>query len=110
MDELLQALRDVMSLRRKVVAIAAGLVIVTTATTVVAIGRRAPSSEATRPGALALTSAAEAIAHNARLGVFPPDQTAYGSTYGQWAARWSQWMLTTPASVHPLRSSSADCS
>jgi hypothetical protein len=33
--------------------------------------------------------------------VLPPDEPAYGLTYGEWAARSSQWVLSLPLDVNP---------
>jgi hypothetical protein len=35
-------------------------------------------------------------------GVAPPQASAYGKTYSQWAATWWQWVVTIPASENPL--------
>ncbi len=35
-------------------------------------------------------------------GIVPPDQKAYGKTYGQWGSAWWQWALGIPADVNPL--------
>lgn len=45
-------------------------------------------------------------------GVAPPQSHPHGLTYGEWAARWWQWALETPFSVHPLLDflTGADCS
>jgi len=35
-------------------------------------------------------------------GILPPQSHPHGHTYGEWAARWWQWALETPASVNPF--------
>ena len=34
--------------------------------------------------------------------VLPPDQEAYGRTWGEWSAAWWQWVTAVPADRHPL--------
>lgn len=36
------------------------------------------------------------------LGVFPPDSTPYGLTYGEWTAKWWQWAFSMPEALNPL--------
>ena len=33
--------------------------------------------------------------------VLPPDSNAYGNTYGEWSARWWQWVLSIPEATNP---------
>jgi hypothetical protein len=35
-------------------------------------------------------------------GVFSPDSTPYGITYGEWTAKWWQWSFSMPESDNPL--------
>jgi len=37
----------------------------------------------------------------AEAGVIPRDANAYGNTYGEWSARWVQWLLAIPAATNP---------
>lgn len=37
----------------------------------------------------------------ANPGVLPPQSRAFGATYGEWAARWWQWMGPIPAEISP---------
>ena len=39
---------------------------------------------------------------NDSLGVFPPDSTPYGLTYGEWTATWWQWAFSMPEALNPL--------
>jgi len=42
--------------------------------------------------------------------VMPPHAFPYGKSYGKWSAKWWQWQLAIPYSVHPGRSlDGADC-
>ncbi len=41
--------------------------------------------------------------------VIPPGAKAYGMTYGEWSARWYQWVYSLPVDRHPLFDT-ADCS
>jgi hypothetical protein len=53
-------------------------------------------------GAVALLAvAATGLADNASLGVVPPNERAYGHTYGGWSAEWWKWFLSIPEDVHP---------
>lgn len=36
------------------------------------------------------------------------ENASYGSTYGEWSARWWQWLLSIPAAVNPNLDSSGD--
>jgi hypothetical protein len=33
--------------------------------------------------------------------VFPLDESPYGNTYGEWSARWWQWLTAIPAATNP---------
>jgi hypothetical protein len=51
-----------------------------------------------------------AFAQNLDYGVLPPQSNPYGMTYGEWSARWWQWILSIPTSVNPLLDpTGADC-
>ncbi len=42
--------------------------------------------------------------------VFPPGSSPYGSSYGDWSARWWQWAYGLPVAGHPLfDETGADC-
>jgi hypothetical protein len=42
--------------------------------------------------------------------VIPADQVAFGNTYGEWASRWVQWVLSIPTGTNPaLDTSGANC-
>jgi hypothetical protein len=34
-------------------------------------------------------------------GVYPPNSTPYGLTYGEWTAKWWQWVYSMPETVNP---------
>ena len=51
---------------------------------------------------LLLAIPANAAAKNLNPGVFPPQSSPSGSTYGEWGARWWQWALSAPAADNPL--------
>jgi hypothetical protein len=34
--------------------------------------------------------------------IFPPDSNPYGLTYGEWSAKWWQWILAIPPDRNPL--------
>src|SRR5262249_10337841 len=43
-------------------------------------------------------------------GIFPPGSEPYGLSYGEWSARWWQWLLQIPATTNPnLDSTGAHC-
>ena len=43
-------------------------------------------------------------------GVVPPSVNEFGNPYGEWTARWWQWLLSIPATTNPnLASGSVDC-
>jgi hypothetical protein len=42
--------------------------------------------------------------------VVPPDSVEFGNTYGEWSARWWQWILSVPADKNPnLDATGAHC-
>lgn len=42
--------------------------------------------------------------------VLPLDSSPYGSTYGEWSARWWQWVMAVPAATNPnLDTTGANC-
>jgi hypothetical protein len=42
--------------------------------------------------------------------VVPPDSVEFGNTYGEWSARWWQWLVSIPAATNPnLTSGMVDC-
>lgn len=52
--------------------------------------------------ALIAASTALGAERNSNPGIFPPGASPYGDSYGQWAARWWQWVLSIPADRNPL--------
>jgi len=38
---------------------------------------------------------------DARSKVIPRDANAYGNSYGEWSARWLQWVFSIPAATNP---------
>src|SRR5262249_33328650 len=43
-------------------------------------------------------------------GVVPPNSNEFGNTYGDWCARWNQWLLSISADKNPaLDNPGADC-
>lgn len=44
---------------------------------------------------------AAALAAAAGAGPLPPKSHPYGATYGEWQARWFQWVNETPAPINP---------
>src|SRR5437763_11387933 len=38
---------------------------------------------------------------NQNSGIHPPCSSPYGLTYGEWSARWWQWLLAIPPNVNP---------
>src|SRR2546430_5217700 len=43
-------------------------------------------------------------------GVVPPDSNEFGNSYGEWSARWWQWLLSIPNSTNPnLDTTGANC-
>jgi hypothetical protein len=60
--------------------------------------------------AASLGVAGAASAANTNPGVLPVQSTAFGTTYGQWSARWWQWALSAPARDNPvLDTTGANC-
>jgi hypothetical protein len=49
-----------------------------------------------------LPSATALAAGKPNPGILPPDSHPYGATYGEWSARWWQWVVSIPASTSPL--------
>lgn len=49
-------------------------------------------------------SAALAFAQNGNPnpGIHPPNSEPYGSSYGEWSAKWWQWLLPIPAANNPV--------
>ena len=48
--------------------------------------------------------------NSTNAGVIPRDSNAYGNTYGEWSARWWQWVLSIPAATNPnLDLTGANC-
>jgi hypothetical protein len=42
--------------------------------------------------------------------VYPPDSTPYNLTYGEWSARWWQWVISLPEAINPLTDNTGeDC-
>jgi hypothetical protein len=37
-----------------------------------------------------------------QISCFTPDDKPYGFTYGQWTAKWWEWILSIPAQINPL--------
>jgi hypothetical protein len=45
------------------------------------------------------------------LRILPPDSHPYGQTYGEWSARWWQWLFSVPASQNQVfKTGVVDCS
>jgi hypothetical protein len=78
-----------------------------------AAGLTAPASDDARaPGArgpaqLAPAPSSIAQAGKAHPGQFGPEDKAYGTTYGDWTARWFQWLWAIPLNVDPFMDASA---
>jgi hypothetical protein len=49
----------------------------------------------------AVTVSAPAMAADGRAQVLPPQAHPYGASYGEWGARWWQWLYGTPKAVNP---------
>ncbi len=61
-------------------------------------------------GVLALSAPAGVCAQdggNLNPGILPPDSKPLGLSYGQWSARWWQWVLSMPADANPLTDTAA---
>jgi hypothetical protein len=56
-------------------------------------------------------AAGSALAQNlGNPGIVPPDSNEFGNTYGEWSARWWQWLLSIPEAKNPnLDDTGADC-
>jgi hypothetical protein len=52
--------------------------------------------------ALIAASSALGAERNSNPGIFPPGASPYGHSYGEWASRWWQWVLSIPADRNPL--------
>ena len=53
---------------------------------------------------------AHAGGKNVNPGVLPVHSNAFGNSYGEWSARWWQWLLAIPAATNPnLDPTGADC-
>jgi hypothetical protein len=51
-----------------------------------------------------------APAQAAAVKIIAVDDNAYGNTYGEWSARWWQWLLSIPAATNPnLDTTGANC-
>jgi hypothetical protein len=46
---------------------------------------------------------------NLNPGIAPPGSKPHGLSYGEWAAEWWNWALSTPAEVNPLLDESGTC-
>jgi hypothetical protein len=53
-------------------------------------------------GLMVLTTIAFAQGGNPNPRVLPVHSSPFGSTYGEWSARWWQWVLSVPAATNPL--------
>jgi hypothetical protein len=51
--------------------------------------------------AIAFVMSPLAEAANDNPGVMPPQSHPHGATYGQWNARWWQWLYQTPVNINP---------
>ncbi len=52
-------------------------------------------------GLCALCLPRAGLAQDPNLGVLPPESPQYGASYGEWVARWWQWMGPFPAETSP---------
>jgi hypothetical protein len=61
--------------------------------------------------AVGLAAAAPtAFAQSPNPGVLPPQSRPYGASYGEWSARWWQWLVAIPEVVNPnLDTTGANC-
>jgi hypothetical protein len=50
---------------------------------------------------MAIVVAGPAEAAQGNPGVMPPQSHPHGATYGQWNARWWQWLYQTPVNINP---------
>jgi hypothetical protein len=53
-------------------------------------------------GLMVLTTIAFAQGGNPNPQVLPVHSSPFGSTYGEWSARWWQWALSIPAATNPV--------
>jgi hypothetical protein len=53
-------------------------------------------------GLMVLTTIAFAQGGNPNPRVLPVHSSPFGSSYGEWSARWWQWVLSVPAATNPL--------
>jgi hypothetical protein len=52
----------------------------------------------------------QAGSRDLKRGVFKPNSNSYGNTYGEWSARWWQWVLSIPEATNPnLDPTGANC-
>jgi hypothetical protein len=52
--------------------------------------------------ALALVVPASAQTQSLNPGVFDPGTSPYGASYGEWSARWWQWVASVPSPTNPI--------
>jgi hypothetical protein len=65
---------------------------------------------AASPRSAVLRNSPDADQANQNPGVHPPSSRPYGLTYGEWSAKWWQWILQIPTPTNPnLDSTGADC-
>src|SRR5262245_36308823 len=75
-------------------------IIAALATLVIVLGLMMPTS----------TPQAQSSGNQGNPGIIPPGARPYGKTYGEWGARWWQWLLAIPAPVNPnLDPTGANC-
>jgi hypothetical protein len=61
-------------------------------------------------GILITVSAVTAPAQAAAVKIIDVNDNAYGNTYGEWSARWWQWLLSIPAAANPnVDTTGANC-
>jgi hypothetical protein len=48
-----------------------------------------------------LSHAQDGSSNSGNIAVFPPDSEPYGLTYGEWTARWWQWIYSMPEQDNP---------
>ena len=48
------------------------------------------------------------IMQSTSIPLFPIESRPYGLTYGEWSARWWQWLLSVPKSRSPAVDASGD--
>jgi hypothetical protein len=64
--------------------------------------RRLPAAVGVVVGLTTLVPVASAQGGNPNPRVLPIHSSPFGSTYGEWSARWWQWVFSMPAVGHPL--------